>query len=212
MSKDYYATLAVAKSCSAEEIKMAYRRLAMQYHPDKNPGKEQWAHEKFKEINEAYAVLGDPDKRKRYDSFGTYGNAGDIFGSRYTRSGFEDMMKDFRGAGLNYDFMNNIFGDLMKNGNVTFKVYSMGFGGGGMKLDDLFRQMYGGMSRNVEHKMSVSKKEAAEGVEKDISRKGKKLRVKIPAGVKTGTTVRLRDALKITDGVNGDILVRVKVK
>jgi DnaJ-class molecular chaperone len=212
MSKDFYAILGVARNAGSDEIRKAYRKLAMQYHPDKNPGKEQWANEKFKEINEAYAALGDPEKRKRYDSFGTYGNAGDIFGSQYTRTGFEDVMKDFKGAGLNYDFLYNIFGDLMKNGNVHFKVYNMGFGGGGIKLDDLFRQMYGAMRQDVEHKMSITKKEAAEGTEKDISRKGKKLRVKIPAGIKTGTIVRLRNAMKITDGVNGDILVKVKVK
>jgi curved DNA-binding protein len=213
MSKDYYAILGVAKSAGANDIRKAYRKLAMQYHPDKNPGREEWANSKFKEINEAYAVLGDPDKRKRYDSFGTFGNAGDIFGSQYTRTGFEDVMKDFQGAGLNSDFLVNIFGDLLKNSNVSFKVYSGSFGGGGsINFNDILRQMYAQVSRNVEQKVSVSKKEADEGVEKDITRKGKKLRVKIPAGVKTGTMVRLRNALKITDGIAGDILVRVKVK
>jgi DnaJ-class molecular chaperone len=67
MAKDYYGVLGVPRNASDGEIKKAYRKLAMQYHPDRNPGKEEWANEKFKEINEAYGVLGNPQKRKQYD-------------------------------------------------------------------------------------------------------------------------------------------------
>jgi len=218
MSNDYYAILGVSKDAGADQIKKAYRKLAMQYHPDKNPGKEEWANQKFKEINEAYAVLGDPEKRKRYDRYGTAGNVGDIFGSQYTRTGFEDMMKDFRGAGLNYDFMDGIFGDLMKNKGFSFRVYSTGFGsassgsGTGFRLDDLFRQLYKKPRASVEYKITVKNEEAARGIEKELKRKGKKLSVKIPAGIKDGMTVRLKNAMKITDGKEGDILIRVNVK
>ena len=69
MPKDYYEILGVPRDASEDQIKKAYRSLAMQYHPDKNPGKEEWANEKFKEINEAFAVLGNPDKRRQYDQF-----------------------------------------------------------------------------------------------------------------------------------------------
>ena len=72
MPKDYYQILGVAKNASDTEIKKAYRKLAMQYHPDRNPSNEKWANAKFKEINEAYAVLGDPQKRRQYDHYGTY--------------------------------------------------------------------------------------------------------------------------------------------
>jgi DnaJ-class molecular chaperone len=92
MAKDYYRILGVPRNASAQEIKKAYRKLAMQYHPDRNPGKEQQANEKFKEINEAYGVLGDPKKKKQYDQFGTVGEIGDVFGSRFTRTTFEDLM------------------------------------------------------------------------------------------------------------------------
>jgi len=68
MAKDYYRILGVPGNASDGEIKKAYRKLAMQYHPDRNPGKEEWANEKFKEINEAYGVLGDPQKRKHTTS------------------------------------------------------------------------------------------------------------------------------------------------
>jgi len=76
MAKDYYRILGVLRKASAQEIKKAYRKLAMQYHPDRNPGKEKQANEKFKEINEAYGVLGDPKKKKQYDQFGTVGEIG----------------------------------------------------------------------------------------------------------------------------------------
>ena len=69
--RDYYEVLGVSKDASKDEIKRAYRKLAIQHHPDRNPGKEKWANEKLKEINEAFSVLGDPKKRKQYDQFGT---------------------------------------------------------------------------------------------------------------------------------------------
>ena len=120
MAKDYYQILGIARNASDEEIKKAYRKLAMKYHPDRNQGNENWANDKFKEINEAYGVLGDPQKRRQYDQFGTVGDIGDIFGSPFTRTTFEDMMKDFSGAGLGFDFLDNIFGDFLKGRNASF--------------------------------------------------------------------------------------------
>ena len=122
MGKDYYNILGISKSATNAQIKKAYRQLAMQYHPDRNQGKEKWANEKFKEINEAYGVLGDPAKRQQYDKFGTTGNVGDIFSSSYTRSTFEDLMRDYGGAGLNLDFMNGIFAAQR---NVKSTMYSL---------------------------------------------------------------------------------------
>ena len=122
-AKDYYKILGVPRNASEQDIKKAYRKLAMQYHPDRNPGKEEWANEKFKEINEAYAVLGDPEKRGQYDRFGTVGDIGDIFRSRNTQSTFEDVMRDFGGAGLGFDFLDGIFGDFLKGRNFSFRTY-----------------------------------------------------------------------------------------
>ena len=111
-----------AQTASDDDIKKAYRKLAMQFHPDKNPGKEKWANEKFKEINEAYGVLGNPDKRKQYDQFGTTGDASDVFNSHTTQTTFEDLMKDFGGAGLGVDFMDEHFRQLSPGSGVSLSV------------------------------------------------------------------------------------------
>jgi len=214
MAKDYYQILGVPKNATEAQIKKAYRKLAMQYHPDRNPGKEQWANDKFKEINEAFSVLGDPEKRKQYDQFGTVGNIGDIFGSPYTRTTFEDLMKDFGGSGLRFDFLDDIFGEFMKGRkgrSFSFKVYSRGTGSPrGVRLEEIFAQRQ--RPPQVRYEITITKEQAAKGMEKDLARRGKKLRVKIPAGIKSGTKVRLRNARRITDGQPGDIIILVKVK
>ena len=221
MAKDYYQILGVSRNAAQEQIKKAYRKLAMQHHPDRNPSKEKWANEKFKEINEAFGVLGDPEKRRQYDQFGTVGNIGDIFGSPFTRTTFEDLMKDFGGSGLGFDFLDNIFGDVLKGREFSFRTFSRGFGGpgrirfeapGGINLEEIFGRVQQPPRREVRYEITVNREQAAQGLEKDLIRKGKKLRVKIPAGVKTGTKVKLRNARQITDGQPGDIIILVKVK
>ncbi len=222
MAKDYYQILGVPPNASDEEIKKAYRRLAMQYHPDRNPGREKWANDKFKEINEAYAVLGNPEKRRQYDQFGTVGSAGDIFGSATTRTTFEDLLREFRGAGLGFDFLDEIFGGLLKGKGATFRVFTTG-GPGGMRsgtlgdidLDQILRQAaqaQRAQRQNVHYEITINREQAVRGVEKVLVRKGKRLKVKIPAGVKDGTNVKLRNARQVTDGIPGDIIIRVKVK
>jgi len=219
-NKDYYKILSVPRSASEEEIKKAYRKMAMQYHPDRNPGKETWANEKFKEINEAYGVLGDPEKRKQYDQFGTVGNLGDIFGSQATQTTFEDLMKDFGGAGLGFDFLDNIFGDFLRGRNFSFRQY--GRRGGQQRvifevpresnLEEMFGQAQRPPGRNANYEITINKEQAARGLEKELARRGKKLKVKIPAGVRNGTKIRLRNARKVTDRQQGDIIIQVKVK
>jgi DnaJ-class molecular chaperone len=220
MAKDYYGVLGVPRDASDTDIKKAYRKLAMQYHPDRNPGKEKWANEKFKEINEAYGVLGDPQKRNQYDQFGTVGNLGDIFGSSSTRTTFEEMMRDFGGAGLRFDFLDSIFGDVLKGRGASFTFRSFGGGPGGIRfktrpgqqvnLDELF-----GEARNpraARYELTITRQEASHGVKKILRRKGKRLEVRIPAGVKTGQVVRFKNALQASDALPGDILIKVIVK
>ena len=220
-AKDYYKILGVPRNANEQDIKKAYRKLAMQYHPDRNSGKEEWANEKFKEINEAYGVLGDPEKKGQYDRFGTVGDIGDIFRSRSTQSTFEDVMRDFGGAGLGYDFLDGIFGDFLQGRNFTFRTFRTGPGGQarvefnvpqGSSIEEIFGRPQRPPSRNVNYEITITKEQAIKGLEKDLKRKGKKLSVKIPAGIKSGGKVKLRNARMITDGQPGDILIKIKVK
>ena len=220
MTKDYYSILGVTENASDGEIKKAYRKLAMQYHPDRNTGNEKWANEKFKEINEAYGILGDPQKRKQYDQFGTVGNVGDVFSSPFTTTTFQEMMKDFGGAGLKVDFLDDIFGDFLKDRGSSFSFRSFGGRSGSVNykarpgqeinLDEIFGQTR--RPREVYYELAISRGEASQGVKKILKRKGKRLEVKIPAGVRTGNVVRLRNARQISDGSPGDILIKVIVK
>jgi len=219
--KDYYEILGVPRSASDDDIKQAYRKLAMQFHPDKNPGKEKWANEKFKAINEAYGVLGNPDKRKQYDQFGTTGDAADIFGSHTTQTTFEDLMRDFGGQGLGTDFLDNIFGDFLRGRSFSFRQY--GRPGGTSRIifnipedENLYTQAQQAPgyspSPDINYEIVITRKQAKKGMEKDLTRHGKKLRVIIPAGIKSGQRIRLRNARITTDGIPGDIYIRVLVK
>jgi DnaJ-class molecular chaperone len=125
-TKDYYSILGVSETASREEIRRAFRKLAMKYHPDKNLGNDSWAGEKFKEINEAYAVLGDEAKRQEYDRMRQAGFAGyraqyaggpyysqeQVFADAFTNPYlFQEMAKMFQQAGLRFDegFVDNLF-------------------------------------------------------------------------------------------------------
>jgi len=144
--RDYYDVLGVAKNASAEEIKKAYRKLAIKYHPDKNPD-DKAAEEKFKEAAEAYEVLSNPEKKQRYDQFGHAGNAAGAGG--------------FGGGGMNMEDIFSQFGDI--------------FGGGGSPFDSFFgggQSSRGGrrVSRgtNLRIKVKLSLEEIAKGTEKKI--------------------------------------------
>ncbi len=148
MAQDYYSTLGVQKSASAEDIKKAYRKLAHQFHPDKGLGNEQ----KFKEVSEAYQVLSDPNKRAQYDQFGsTFQNAGRGFGGNAGGFDFSNFSQGFGFNGGNVEFED------------AFDIFSDMFGGSG-----------GGRSRrergvDLEMDLDLSFDEAVFGVEKEIS-------------------------------------------
>jgi curved DNA-binding protein len=124
-------------------------------------------------------------------------------------------MKDFGGSGLGLGFLDDIFGEVLKGrkGSFSFKVYRQGAGSPrGVRFEEIFSQAQPPPQREVRYEITITKEQAARGLEKDLIRKGKKLKVKIPTGVKTGTKVRLRNARRITDGQAGDIIILVKVK
>lgn len=205
-TKDYYDLLGVSKKASGEEIKRAYRKLAMKYHPDRNPNKKE-AEERFKEINEAYAVLSDKEKRKQYDTFGAEG-----FRQRFSQ---EDI---FRGFDFD-EILSGIFGGRGRRESR--------FGGrGGFDFGDLFSgqggfQDMGRMPQKGEdilYELSISLEEAASGGEKRVSyRKNGRIgevSVKIPKGIPTGKKLRL--AGKGMEGRNGgppgDLYLQISVR
>ena len=148
--RDYYEVLGVDKSASAEEIKKAYRKMAIKYHPDKNPGDKE-AEEKFKEAAEAYSVLSDADKKARYDQFG--------------HAGVEGSGPDFSGGFGNLnDILNDLFGGAFGGGFGGFS----GFGGGfGSQRGQRQQRVYRG--RDIRVRVKLTLEEIAKGVEKEIS-------------------------------------------
>ncbi|NLL89976.1 MAG: J domain-containing protein [Dehalococcoidales bacterium] len=132
--KNYYEILGIPETADQQQIKSAFRKLAFQYHPDKNPGNEKAAEAKFKEINEAFAVLGDEEKRKQYDLArkGAFAGSGfegfnfsqqDIFNGIFTNQAFyEELNRIFNQAGLRFD--RDFFGQTFSNGNTFFRFYS----------------------------------------------------------------------------------------
>jgi curved DNA-binding protein len=164
--KDYYAILGVGKTASEDEVKKAFKKLARKYHPDVN--KEPGAEDKFKEINEAYTVLSDAEKRRYYDQFGT--SAG--------RPGWQPPPGQGGGnVGDFSDFFQQLFGNLGGRG---------GFSG---NFEDLFGQRRG---RDLEAELQIGLEEAYRGGERVVSVNGERLSVRIPAGVREGSKIRLQ--------------------
>ena len=147
--RDYYEVLGVDKSASADEIKKAYRKMAVKYHPDKNPGNKE-AEEKFKEAAEAYSVLSDADKKARYDQFG--------------HAGVEGAGPDFSGGFGNLnDILNDLFGGAFGGGFGGFGGFGGGFGGGQRQQQRVYR------GRDIRVRVKLTLEEIAKGVEKEIS-------------------------------------------
>jgi curved DNA-binding protein len=213
--KDYYKTLGIEKKADAEQIKRAYRKLAMQYHPDRNPGNKQ-AEEKFKEINEAYQVLSDPEKRARFDQLG------DSY-ARYTQRGgapgsfnWEDWYVRTPGSGNVRVEMGDL-DDILGGGFSEF--FSRIFGGLGGMPNAGGGTTPRGYSRTqvakptFEHEIEITLQEAYQGTSRRIELDGRRLEVKIPKGARTGTKVRVRDAISSgAEGQKGDLYLVIKVK
>ena len=188
--RDYYEILGVSRGATPEEIKKAYRKLAIQYHPDKNPG-DKGAEEKFKEASNAYSVLSDPDKRHVYDTRGHAGVDG---------MGFEG-----------YRNMDDIFANL----NLD-EIFGRGFGGFGDAFGDAFGQRRTTVptrGRDVRMNLSIPFADAVLGSEKEVTVRGKRITLKIPPGIQDGKTLRIRGYGESHGiGTSGDLLVTVSVQ
>ena len=283
--KDYYQVLGVPEDASDEDIRKAFRKLAFQYHPDKNPGNEKEAEEKFKDINEAYGVLSDKVKREQYDLSrkGQFVGAGygmrnggfqytqeDIFRDTFANQNMVDELnRMFAQAGLRFDeeFLNRVF---FQANNFVFRVY---YGGPGVRRTAetrsrtyirereaasknesfeksktvqevpearkpnflerwasraaakvggyILKKMLGVPPESVQagpdfyQDLELTPAEASAGGEKQIiyqrDRETRRLMVKIPAGIQTGTRIRLRGLGRKTGRTTGDLYLRVKI-
>lgn len=184
--KDYYKILGVPRTADADQIKRAYRKLARQYHPDKNKAKG--AEDKFKEVNEANDVLGDPKKRQAYDQLGANWRAGERFtpppgwnfeGAGFGRGGARaGAGAGGFGAGNFSDFFSTLFGGAGAGG----------FSGGG--FDDEEEAGFG-RSQDQRARLSISLEDSYSGATRNLSVGGRTLSVRIPKGVTAGQTIRL---------------------
>lgn len=215
MSKNLYHVLGVSKDASESEVKSAYRKLARKYHPDLNKDDKNAA-EKFKEISCAYDILGDKDKRKKYDNGeidcdgkptgygagfgngagGSYGYSGNPFG----QGGFSGF-RSSGGNGAEFDF-SSIFGEDIFS---QFGGGQRGFGSGASR-----RPRKG---EDINYTMQVDFLTAAQGAEKTVSINGKSINVKIPAGIENGQTMRLKGLGQPSPngGEAGDVLITMNV-
>jgi curved DNA-binding protein len=208
MPRDYYETLGVKRDATAEEIKKAYRKLARQYHPDRNPGDKQ-AETKFKEIQDAYDVLSDKTKRAQYDQFGFAGPGAGFGGAGQGGSTFH-----FGGGPGGFPGAEGM--DPEQAAEVFSQLFGGRGGAGGIDMGDLFgRRGRGGTrtrrpapAQDVEAEVTIPFLTAAEGGSVDLSVGGHTLTVKIPAGVESGQTLRL--AGQAPGG--GDLLLKLRVE
>ncbi len=185
--KDYYQALGVDRKASADEIKKAYRKLALKYHPDRNPG-DKMAEDKFKDINEAYQVLSDPTKRQRYDQLGDSYSQWQQTGGSSDSFNWQDWFAQGQPAG---------------GRRVDVHDFEDIFGG---SFSDFFNSIFGGMGSTAtrqrrrtapmvyEQPVSISLAEAFSGTQRSLKIENRRYEVKIPAGAQSGTKIRIAGA------------------
>lgn len=214
-NKNYYEILGVPETASKEEIKKAYRKLAVQYHPDKNPNSPKAAEAKFKEISEAYFILGDEKKRAQYDQARRYGGgySGNFAGAQGFN--FDDFLKQFSGSGYRqqrttrnarYEDFSDIFQDILggsfqSSGSPREEEYYTNVG---EKQPDA----------DIRINLKISKMKAESGgTVRFRSPEGKMLSVKIPSKVKSGQKLRLVRQGRECSACHheGDIILQIKV-
>lgn len=199
--KDYFQVLGVNRNADADSVKKAFRKLARKYHPDVNPG-DKAAESRFKEISEAYEVLSDPDKRRRYEQFGQYWNqAGSSPG----------VDVDFGRYGNFDDFINDLLGRFAGQG-AAGGFQSGGFPGSGIGRGNQTTSRQ--LNLDAEANLSVTFSEAFHGSERTLSVNDERVQVRIPAGVKSGSRLRLKEKGNLQPGTGrrGDLYLNITLQ
>lgn len=203
--KDYYKILGVDKNSTPDQIKSAYRKLAMKYHPDKTKG-DKTAEEKFKEVNEAYEVLKDPEKKKKYDQFG-------------------DNWKYYEQSGQQGDFDWSQYSSGSPGGGRSYSYNTGDFGSG--DFSDFFENLFGGMGggrsrqrssmsfkgQDFNAELSISLEDAFKGTPKTFSFEGDSIKLNIKPGIKDGQVLKLtgKGSQGVNGGPRGDLFITIKV-
>lgn len=217
--RDYYQTLNVSKNASQDQIKKAYRKLAREYHPDVNPDDPN-AEEKFKDINEAYQVLSDEDKRKKYDQFGSQWKQYQQAGGRAEDFDWSQWAAGGARGGTQYR-------------TVSQEEFEQMFGGGLGGFSDFFETLFGGTAGarttrrstsrdarqnlrrggDIEHTVDISLEEAFHGTTRLLTfEDGRRIEASIPSGVKTGSKIRLSGQGGDGAAGSGDLYLKIKVQ
>ncbi len=214
--KDYYQILGVSKSANEKDIKQAYRRLARKYHPDVNPNNKA-AQDKFKEINEAYEVLSDSEKRKKYDTLGAnwkqyeqYARAGNQ-GPFQWGNGFEGNQYQYRT--VNPEEFEQMFGGGLGGDLGGFSDFFRTFFGGGGFDAGTRSQARPRRGQDIEQPVEISLQEAYSGTTRVVQKDGRRLEIKIPPGVKSGSKIRYagEGGRGASGAAAGDLYLRVQV-
>lgn len=220
--KDYYKILGVSESVSADELKKIYRKLAVQYHPDKNPSNPKEAEAKFKEISEAYYVLSDPKRREQYDQIRKYGGGGGASNFAGAQGfDFEELLRQYSGGSSRsrrssgqYSAFSDIFADLFsgasasprsgRSGRTTYSFY-------GDEPDEVEE---GRVNADIVVNLKISREKAEKGGKVTFqSPQGKTLSVQIPAHTKQGQKLRLTRQGKLCPACSheGDLILQIKI-
>jgi len=203
MAKSLYSTLEITESASETEIKKAYRKLARKYHPDVNKDKD--AEEKFKEINSAYEILKDPDKKRQYDMQGD-----SMFGGQ----NFSDFSRSHRGGSAGGSDLDDILRQMFSGGGGGFGGTSGGFGGGsfgGSSGFGGFQQQQQAVNLDMETGVTIPFSVSILGGSHSVSVNGDRFDIKIPAGVKDGEKMRVKGKGHAQGGRVGDLFLRITV-
>jgi DnaJ-class molecular chaperone len=226
--KDYYQVLGVSETASADEIKKAYRKLAVKYHPDKNPGNVKASEAKFKDVSEAYYVLSDPKRRNQYDQMRKYGGGGADYSNFAGSQGFnfDDFLKQFNSrshhGGGQYSGFNDIFEDLFGGMGRGSRGQTYTFRTGQGPRQNPYQDEEYGFEQNAQAEVDadivvnlrISRDKAEKGGKVTFKTPdGKAISVRIPTGTREGQKLRLTRQGKLCPACQheGDLILKIKL-